>query len=110
MVIFSDEWAVQSSTLLPLPLSEGEPGSLSEGEPGSLGPQEPKRFGRFFFIETHHGTLMASGSFGSTLGRFFPREKPMIKQIDTFEIHLVGGFNPFEKYVPQIGSFPQVRL
>ena len=21
---------------------------------------------------------------------------------------LVGGFNPFEKYAPQIGSFPQV--
>ena len=24
--------------------------------------------------------------------------------------HLVGGFNPLEKYARQIGSFPQVRL
>ncbi len=24
--------------------------------------------------------------------------------------HLVGGFNPFEKYARQIGSFPQVGV
>ena len=29
---------------------------------------------------------------------------------DAMQILLVGGFNPFEKYAGQIGSFPQVGM
>ena len=43
------------------------------------------------------------------LGAILPPEK-LIHVNYTDYTYLVGGFNPFEKYARQIGSFPQGRV
>ena len=45
----------------------------------------------------------------------FPKQQLLLRSRDPYDIplviaDLVGGFNPFEKYARQIGSFPQIGV